>query len=136
MSAPRAAAGCWTGRSATPAGRVLADPDLPHTRSSHVSGEEDALKLDALVTETKAMFEAEAVPGYSGIVRTVCKAEWGAPLKRLLITPAAKQLHPPPAPLAYYRRLTLTFLSPPAYEVAVVFEGLDNFKGYMEVRFC
>jgi hypothetical protein len=47
-------------------------------RSSHVSGEEDAIKVDALVSETKAMFESEKVPGYSGIVRTVCKAEWGA----------------------------------------------------------
>jgi antibiotic biosynthesis monooxygenase (ABM) superfamily enzyme len=55
----------------------------------HVGDEANAIECDKVVQEAKSILTG--VPGYVGLQRTVCKAEW-------------------------------------AYEVAVIFDSLDNFK--------
>jgi hypothetical protein len=57
----------------------------------HVASERQAAKADAVVAKMRAALEQGAPPGYTRMVRTVCKTEW-------------------------------------AYETAIVFRSLDEFK--------
>ena len=54
------------------------------TGSSHVADEEAAQKADVMVADAKAKLEAANLPGYTKVVRTVCKAEWAYEVRLLV----------------------------------------------------